>query len=218
MQNSSDTGGRNQNASDGGAADTGGSQVKAKLNEAAERTRQIAQEQLERGKQSGMEQLESTKTSAAERTRDIAGAVDRVREELQSQGQDTLANYAGQLASSIERFADTLRNKSLDQLSADAQRLARHNPALFVAGSFGLGFAIARFLKATPAYESYAEGESFEADRTTDMGESPMRTAGEWSSERTWSTTGNVTSDTTLSSDADAIAATPTRDEPYGSR
>ncbi len=79
----------------------------------------------------------------------LAGVVDRVSEELKSQNQESLADYAGQLAGSMKDFAESLRQRNLDELVKDTQQLARNNPTLFLMGSVAVGIALSRFLKAS---------------------------------------------------------------------
>jgi hypothetical protein len=75
--------------------------------------------------------------------------VDRVSEELKGQHQESLADYAGQLAGSMKNFAESLRQRNLDELVNDTQQLARNNPTLFLMGSVAVGIALSRFLKAS---------------------------------------------------------------------
>jgi hypothetical protein len=101
----------------------------------------------------GQEKLEQGREAAASRTDRIASAVERAAEEL---GDDdrTLASYASQLADGMHRMADSLRNRSANELAADVQALARRNPMLFLMGSVAVGLALSRFMKASSQRES----------------------------------------------------------------
>jgi hypothetical protein len=72
-----------------------------------------------------------------------------------------LAEYAQRLSEGVARVADHVRHRSLDELTADAQMLARRNPAVFLVGSVAVGLALSRFMKA----RSERPGES-ESDAT----------------------------------------------------
>ena len=100
-------------------------------------------------KRQGQEQFEAHKQTAADQTEKLAAVVDRVSEELKGQDQESLADYAGQLAGSMKSFADSLRERNLDELVKDTQQLARNNPTLFLMGSVAVGIALSRFLKAS---------------------------------------------------------------------
>lgn len=100
-------------------------------------------------KRQGQEQFEARKHTAADQTEKLAGVVDRVAGELKDQDQQSLADYAGQLAGSMKSFAENLRQRSLDELVRDTQQLARNNPTLFLMGSVAVGIALSRFLKAS---------------------------------------------------------------------
>jgi uncharacterized protein YukE len=100
-------------------------------------------------KRQGQEQFQAQKETAANQTEKLAGVVDRISEELKGQDQESLANYAGQLADSMKSFADSLRQRNLDELVKDTQQLARNNPTLFLMGSVAVGIALSRFLKAS---------------------------------------------------------------------
>ncbi|MFO7305892.1 MAG: hypothetical protein C0P74_010265 [Gammaproteobacteria bacterium] len=102
----------------------------------------------ERIKQDGREKIESTKRSAADRIEQLARVLTRAGEEL-SQTQPTMAHYASQLGSGVSKLAARVREGEIDDLIEDTRELARRNPGLFLAGSALLGFALARFLKAS---------------------------------------------------------------------
>jgi hypothetical protein len=103
----------------------------------------------ERIKQDGKQKIESTKRSAADQIDQVAQALSRAGEEL-NQSQPTLANYAAQIASSVSTFSNRLRDGNMDDLVSDARELANRNPGLFILGGVALGFAVSRFLKASP--------------------------------------------------------------------
>jgi hypothetical protein len=79
----------------------------------------------------------------------------RARRGRQARGNQAapVADYARRAAEGIDRFSETLQTKSLDELLSDVRRLVRGNPAVAVGAAAVVGFAIARFLKATPQNE-----------------------------------------------------------------
>jgi hypothetical protein len=94
------------------------------------------------------ESLESTKRTAADQIDSVAKALESARTRLE-QEQPTLAAYAGRISTGVSNLATRLREGSTEELLEDARRLARRNPALFLAGGVALGFSLARFLKAS---------------------------------------------------------------------
>ena len=100
-------------------------------------------------KRQGQEQFEAHKHTAADQTEKLAGVVERVAEEFKGQDQQSLAEYAGQIAGSMKSFAENLRDRSLDDVIRDTQQLARNNPTLFLMGSVAVGIALSRFFKAS---------------------------------------------------------------------
>jgi hypothetical protein len=96
-------------------------------------------------------EAEARKEGAAGQVDEVARAVDRAADELHDN--PTLSRYAADLAGSMHAVADRMRERSVDDLAEEVRQLARRNPALFVLGSVGAGFALARFMKASPRRE-----------------------------------------------------------------
>ena len=117
-------------------------------------------------KRQGEEQFESRKHTAAAQTERLAEVVDRAAEELRGQDQQSLADYAGELAGSMKNFAESIRERSLDELLRDTQQLARNNPTLFVMGSVVAGIALSRFLKASADRSDRGGGDDYAARPT----------------------------------------------------
>lgn len=132
---------------------------RARPREDARRLKEKAVGAAREAGQRGKAQLEARKDTAAEQVQRLAGVVERAAGDL-GQENGSLARYAGELAGSMNRFAEGLQNRSVDQLVGDVQSLARRNPALFLVGSVALGVVLARFLKASGQREG-ADTESY---------------------------------------------------------
>lgn len=174
----------------------------------------------QRLKQDSKDRIETTKRSAADQIDQVAQALNRAGEELGS-SQPTIANYAGQIASSVSNFATRLRDGSLDDLLNDTRQLARRNPGMFLLGGVALGFALSRFLKAS-AEDTYADtgygSEDYSGDYAGDFGGDY---AGEGSSGAyTGSAQGYGDRDPTLDVESGAYSGSSTRsrDDFSGSR
>jgi hypothetical protein len=125
-------------------------------------------------KRQGQEQFEARKQTAAHQTEKLAGVVERVSEELKDQDQESLADYAGQLAGGMKSFADSLRQRNLDELVKDTQQLARNNPTLFLMGSVAVGIALSRFLKASPQHRGAGQNNDSEFHASSQSAVQPI--------------------------------------------
>lgn len=99
----------------------------------------------QRLKEDGRQTLEQRKRSAADHISDVAQALERAASQLG----EPLASYANRAAVGVGKFSTRLREGSIDDLLEDTRRLARRNPALFLAGGVAIGFALSRFIKAS---------------------------------------------------------------------
>lgn len=119
--------------------------------ESAQTAGEIKDEAAQRGRQ----QTEGGKQRAANEAERAAAAADRIAGELR-EDMPKIADYTAEIADSIRDFANQLRHRSIDDLLADTQELARRNPTLFFLGSAAIGVALSRFFKASgePRHES----------------------------------------------------------------
>ncbi len=112
-------------------------------------------------KEQGTQHYEHYRDMAADQ---IEGLVEGAQSAASAmEGHDTLGLAQGlaDAASSLGAFADRMRNKSAEQLLQEGARVARENPALFLAGTVAVGFALSRFLRAS----SSGASASSEADQ-----------------------------------------------------
>ena len=102
----------------------------------------------QRLKEDGRRTVEQRKRSAAQRVDEFAQAIERTGAQFR-ENEPTLADIASRLAGTVGNIATRLREGSIDDLVQDTRAFARRNPGLFVAGGVIVGFAIARFAKAS---------------------------------------------------------------------
>lgn len=104
---------------------------------------------LSDAKQQGAEQYEHLRDLATDQIDSLVDSAQSAASALE--GKDTLglSQYLGQLASGLGTFADQVRDKSAEELLHKGAQLARDNPAVFLAGSVAIGFALSRFLRAS---------------------------------------------------------------------
>jgi hypothetical protein len=94
-------------------------------------------------------ELSSQKGRATGEIDAVAQAVRDASHRLRDEQHETMAVYVERAAGQLERLSRTIREKDLNELLHDAQRLARREPAWFIGGSFALGLLAARFLKSS---------------------------------------------------------------------
>lgn len=113
----------------------------------------------------GIDSLRGAAASGAETARDtLVSAGERIADTLRASADGTSAvqsRVMSTVADSISSVADTLRNRSVNDLIVEAQAMARRNPGAFAAGAAVAGFALARFLRSS-ARQSTAEQRAME--------------------------------------------------------
>jgi hypothetical protein len=121
--------------SGGDAARMVSSTTEALTNRAAEVIRDTAGDFAEARKREGAERIKGF-------GRAVHGAADEVGKEIPQ-----AADYVHKAASRIERAADELHNRSVDELIGSFTRFARQQPAAAFAGAVLVGFVLSRFIK-----------------------------------------------------------------------
>lgn len=104
--------------------------------------------------------LEQGKRSAAETVSGTSQALNRAAASFSEQGQSGLAHAASSLSERLSGLAHALESRSAEDLTHDARRVARENPALFIAGGVVLGIALSRFFKASSTRAHSGEDRS----------------------------------------------------------
>jgi hypothetical protein len=92
--------------------------------------------------------VEDQKNAAAEQVEEVArvieGAAEQVERVLPEAG-----HYVREAASGVHRVSSAVRDQSIDDLIDMGRDFVRTRPGTFLAGSVLVGFALARFLKAS---------------------------------------------------------------------
>ena len=91
---------------------------------------------------------EEQKAAAAEQVEDVARVLDSAAEQVERVLPEA-AHYVREAASGVHRVSSAVRDQSIDEIIDTAMRFARTRPGTVFAGSVTLGFALARFLKAS---------------------------------------------------------------------
>jgi hypothetical protein len=113
---------------------------------------------VEKMKEGATSRLSAQKDRATEGIGTLAQAVRETTERLRSEDHATVAQYVERAAEQLERLSTGLREKDVNELLQDAQRLAQRQPALFIGGSFAIGLLAARFLKSSREGDTSSSG------------------------------------------------------------
>jgi len=126
-----------------------GEDAQQKAQQIAGQAQEKAQETAEQAKGKLREQIDQRSTQAAEQINEQASDLRAVGESLRERGQESPARAADRLAEYAERIGGYLRDKDSHALLNDAEDFGRRQPWAVGAGALVLGFAGARFLKAS---------------------------------------------------------------------
>jgi ElaB/YqjD/DUF883 family membrane-anchored ribosome-binding protein len=108
-------------------------------------------------KKSAATQLTQQKDKATDGLGSIADAVRQTTQSLRERKQDTVAQYIERAADQLQQFSQRMHDRDLGDLTHEAERFARRQPALFVGAAFAVGVVAARFLKSSPAQSEHRE-------------------------------------------------------------
>ncbi len=124
--------------------------AQAKTGEVIDQVQQKAGEAVDQAQKQAKSMLSTRKDQVSDGLGNVAQALRHTGQGLRGQGQqDQLAQYADQAADQVERFSTFLRERDVNQLTVEVERLARRQPALFLGGALALGMIGARFLKSS---------------------------------------------------------------------
>ena len=104
---------------------------------------------VNRVKESAAAQLTTQKNRGTDALGQVANAVRSSTQKLREERHDTIAGYIDKAADQIDNWSRRLRDKDIDELTSDVQRLARRQPAVFISSAFALGLVGARFFKSS---------------------------------------------------------------------
>jgi hypothetical protein len=120
--------------------------AKAKVQEAGRQLVDQASTAAEAGKQEAVNFLEEQKDEAANKVRDLDHALRLTAEKVDNPG---MGRMIESLAGEVDRLANTLETTEYADMLRAAERLSRQNTTLFMAGSFAIGLAAARFIRSS---------------------------------------------------------------------
>jgi hypothetical protein len=116
---------------------------------AVDQIKSAAQSVVRSAQDTGQSFVKNQKENLASRFSEYANAVQSMSQKLRGEDDNILAGPAEKAAESLNRISDYLRQKEPAELLDDLESLARRRPDLVFGGLFVVGFAAARFFKAS---------------------------------------------------------------------
>lgn len=122
-------------------------ELREKGADAARTAKDTARQYAERARDEAYSRGEQYRDYAADETGKVASALRRASQDLSSGSPQE--RLVGQIADGVAEAADRMRGMSAADIARDTTVFARNHPAAFLGGAALLGFAAARFLKAS---------------------------------------------------------------------
>ncbi|HEX8533999.1 MAG TPA: hypothetical protein VF662_07515 [Allosphingosinicella sp.] len=134
--------GGGSDGSGGGSGDGGsGAPIKQQLRDGVDNVRQQAGDKIRTYALTGKDKATTALDDLSQVVNDAATQID---ERLGAQYGD----YARRAAGAVTDFADTLRNKEVDELFDDAREIVRKSPGIAIGAAAVVGFTLVRLIKA----------------------------------------------------------------------
>jgi hypothetical protein len=160
------------------------------LEGAASEATQTVQEAAGGLTQNFREQITGQVTAQQERAVDtletVALLLQQAGEHARKEDQAAIAKYADQASDQVERVANSIRDKEMDQLLSDGKQFAQQQPGLQVGGALLAGFLGARFLRSSAkAQQSSEEQGGGDSDNSGTDGQSTDGHSDAWDTTAT---------------------------------
>lgn len=144
--------------------------------------KETATQLADQAKSEGKKQVETARQTTVEGVEKLARSAKAAASELEGNDIGNLSQYLTKFADGMNDFASRLSEKSGADIATEITRVARQNPALFIAGGLVVGFGLARFARAkTPGSDSsdeYSQDFGSSASGTSAYGASSLSTGG----------------------------------------
>lgn len=135
--------------------------VRQRISEDVQSVKQAAQDQVSSVKEKAKDVVDDQKNVIAKQLSGIAAAVKKVGNELQSGDQREFGRIARNVGSSMQRFADDIQDRNLNEVVGMAEDFGRKQPFAFLGMAAIAGLAASRFLTA-----SASRGEDAVSNKT----------------------------------------------------
>ena len=126
-------------------------EVKERAQEVVSQVQDTAETAKERAGDRLTHFVDERSTQGGEQAISLAESIRQGVQSMREQGQDAPARMAEQAADRVQALGLYLRDNDGNRILADVEDFARKQPLIVAAGAFAIGFAGARFLKASAA-------------------------------------------------------------------
>ncbi len=131
-----------------GTDDTGGTTAGSSNAPVKQQLRDSANSLRDQAGSKAREYAEDGKQRATTALEDFSRVVNEAADSIDERLGEQYGRYARQAADAVSGYADTLRNKPVDELYDDARNLVRKSPAVAIGVAAAVGFALVRLVKA----------------------------------------------------------------------
>lgn len=131
------------------AASDMAAQAKTQAGQMIGQAKDVAGQALNQAKDQIRTRLGDQKNRAADSLGTLTNTVHQVGNTFRDNNLPQVAGAADSLADQVDRVSGYLKNADIDDLARDAERFARENPAIVIAGALVLGLVIGRFFRSS---------------------------------------------------------------------
>jgi len=142
-------------------------QVQQKTSEVAEQVQQQTTGLVQQVRQQATSQLSSQKDRASQGLTSVAQVINQTGRQLRQQDQGAASQYTDRAAEQIERFANYLQQKDVEEIIYDVEQFARRRPNVFLGAAFALGMLGSRFLKSSSRAPLQSQSQQQNSDYST---------------------------------------------------
>ena len=125
------------------------SDLKDKLSEDIAGVTETAKEVASNVTDKAAEIADKQKSYAADQIGKLAGALEKVGNELKSDDANAMGGYAAELGASARQFADKVKDKNFREIASVAEEFGRRQPLAFLGLAAVAGLAASRFIMAS---------------------------------------------------------------------
>lgn len=122
--------------------------VADKLGDTTEQFKEQATVAGGRVRSQAMQAADQRKTSAITNIRDIENEIDKISQQLRSDGKDKPAEMLDTVKTRVDDVVGYVENHSVEEMIGEVTTFARKSPFTFVGAAFAVGIAASRLLKA----------------------------------------------------------------------
>lgn len=118
----------------------------------ADKAKEAGQKAFEKTSQEAEKFVSTQREQVSDQVSSVGNALHQVAEKMEGEN-PTVAKYAHQTASGLDRISSRIKEKDLSVLRGDVENFARSHSETFLAGTFIGGLLLGRFLKSSQKHQ-----------------------------------------------------------------